>query len=165
MFFAAASLFVVLNIPMFRFERAMRSANGRGIVALELAGSASSAKVLVDGWGEGGRRAARWSLCLDFPYLVSYTAWLVCALRHVADSSGSSQRGRWVRALVPAAVAAGGCDAVEGIALLVYLRGGAPSAPSVARRAALVKFTLLGVVLATLASSPRQLRRGLLPAA
>jgi hypothetical protein len=62
------------------------------------------------------------------------------------------------------ALAAGGCDAVEGVALLTYLRGGAPAAPLVARRAAQAKFALLAVVLATLAASPRDLRRGLLPA-
>ncbi|OHV44985.1 hypothetical protein CC117_09830 [Parafrankia colletiae] len=162
-FLGAMSVFVALNIPMIRFERVMRSANDRGIVALELAGSPTSADVLLNGWGEAGRRAAHRSLCLDFLYLTSYTASQVCALRRVAAVRGPSRGGRWARTLVPVALAAGGCDAVEGVALLTYLHGGAPAAPLVARRAAQIKFALLAVVLANLASSPRELRRGLLP--
>lgn len=158
---AATSLFVALNAPMLRFDRIMRAANGHGIVALELAGSAAAAQTLLDGWGPAGRRAARRSLLLDFPYTASYTASLVSGLRCTAAGAGSCGRGRWTRALVPATVIAGGCDAIEGLALLAFLRTGAPSAPAVARAAASVKFALLGIALATVVSSPGQLWRGL----
>jgi hypothetical protein len=158
---AVTSLFVVLNVPMLRYERIMRSACGRGIVALELAGSPSSANALLAAWGQPGRQAARRSLRLDFPYAAVYTASLVLVLRAAARGYGSTPRGRWVRSVIPAALVAGGCDAVENVALLIYLRRGSPAAPRVARLAALTKFTLLAIVLANVAVSARQLRRGL----
>ncbi|MCM3923279.1 hypothetical protein ND748_16625 [Frankia sp. AiPs1] len=56
---AITSLFAVLHVPMFRYERITRSACGRGIVALEVAGSPSSADALLDAWGQPGQQAAR----------------------------------------------------------------------------------------------------------
>ena len=142
----------------------MRSRNGHGVVALELAGDVSVAAGLLASWEADGRRAVRRSLWLDFPYLVTYTTATVVALRRTAAGCGPSRRGGWMRALVPAAVVAGACDAVENTALLTYLhRGGSVTVP-VARGAASAKFCLLGTALVSLAVSPRQFWRGIRPA-
>ena len=57
---------------MLVLERRMRSTGGPGIFGFELAGSPERAQQILEAWGPDGKSAARVSLLLDYPYLVSY---------------------------------------------------------------------------------------------
>lgn len=135
---AAAVSFLGYTAVMLVLERRMRRSGGPGIVAFELAGSASRAEGIMTRWGSSGQRAARLSLWLDFGYMATYgvlTALLVDRAR----------RRRGHPAGLPAAVlVAVAGDAVEGVSLLRVLRGTRIGVH--ARRAqiaALIKFAVL----------------------
>ena len=135
---AAAVSFLGYTAVMLVLERRMRRSGGPGIIAFELAGSASRAEDIMTRWGGDGRRAARLSLWLDFGYMATYgvlTALLVDRAR----------RRRGHPAGVPAAVlVAVAGDAAEGLSLLRVLRGKRIGLH--ARRAqiaALIKFAVL----------------------
>jgi hypothetical protein len=121
----------------------MQAAGGTGIIPFELAGPERSPQIL-RAWGPDGRRAARASLLLDFPYLVSYTTLnvrLTGRARDVFESKGDDR----LRGLAPVVkalqVTAGACDAIENAALLgVVARDGDARLASVARAAASAKF-------------------------
>lgn len=51
---------------MLLLERRMHRTGGPGIIPFELAGSGAAAEAIMEQWGDEGRRAARWSLILDF---------------------------------------------------------------------------------------------------
>lgn len=116
----------------------MRRSGGPGIVAFELAGSAVRAQRIMNTWGDGGRRAARRSLQLDFGYMATYgalTALLVDHARTRLDHPAAVCLG-----VVPAVAA----DALEGVALLNVLAGDDIEVNvRRARGAALVKFAVL----------------------
>jgi hypothetical protein len=120
----------------------MRAAGGTGIIPFELAGPERSARTL-QRWGPEGRRAARASLILDFPYLVAYTTLGVRLTRRARDVLGArSKRLGWLgRAVAGIQIAAGACDAIENAALLgVVARDGDPKLASLARTSARAKF-------------------------
>ncbi|WP_375485880.1 hypothetical protein [uncultured Mycobacterium sp.] len=143
----AATGFVCYSALMLVLERRMRRTGGPGIIPFELAGNAQRADRIMSTWGENGRRAARWSLWLDFGYMLSYgalTALLVDGARRRRGHSAA------LPVLVVPAVAA---DAVEGVSLLNVLSNSAVAANARrAKAAALVKFgvllSALGYVLA-----------------
>jgi hypothetical protein len=89
-------------------ERRMRRSGGPRIIPFELAGNATRAQHIMARWGDDGQRAARWSLWLDFGYMLTYgtlTALLVDRVRR--------RRGHPFAlplAVVPAVVA----NAIEG---------------------------------------------------
>lgn len=133
------------------------------IVSLELAGSASRAKAIVDAWSrEGLLGAARRNVFLDFPFLVAYSTLLALAVVLVergATSSGfiSTDAGEVGIAFVLAAFAAGVCDAVENGALLGMLSKDAEITQVRARVAtgfAVAKFALVVVALGWIVSTP-----------
>jgi hypothetical protein len=133
---------------MVALERQMQRTGGRGIIALELAGNAVRAERIMASWGAAGQRAARWSLWLDFGYMLSYGA--VSAL--LLDRA----RRYWghpavvVLAAAPPVIA----DAIEGVALLAVLRRHDIGANARrARMAAKVKFALLAAALGYVATS------------
>ncbi len=130
--FGAAT--AALLVPLAVLDRRMQRAGGPGIIPFELVGTPERAAAVMDAWGEEGRRAARLSLLLDFPFLAAYSGFNVA----LAQALGSS---RWAAV----AVGAGACDAVENAALLGVLHGrGAGRLPAVARAFAVAKFGLLG---------------------
>ena len=134
---------VVLGVPLAILDRRMRAAGGPGIIPFELARPDRSDEIL-RAWGDGGQRAARTSLLLDFPYLVAYTT-LHVRLTDRAGEGLTADGDGVLRAMAPVVkgvqVAAGLCDAVENAALLgVVRRGGDAKLASVARTAALAKF-------------------------
>lgn len=135
---AATVSFLGYTAVMLVLENRMRRSGGPGIIAFELAGSASRAEDIMTRWGSDGQRAARLSLWLDFGYMATYgvlTALLVERAR----------RRRGHPAGLPAAVlVAVAGDAVEGVSLLRVLRG--THVGMHARRAqvaALIKFAVL----------------------
>ncbi len=100
---------------MVLLERKMHRTGGPGIIPFELAGSGEAAEAIMERWGEDGRRAARWSLLLDFGYMLNYGVLTGLLLDRTAQRNGHP---RAVSSLVAAAVAS---DAVEGVSLLCVL--------------------------------------------
>ncbi|OBI46840.1 hypothetical protein [Mycobacterium colombiense] len=135
---ASAVAFLGYTAVMLVLERRMRRSGGPGIIAFELAGSASRAEDIMTRWGSDGRRAARLSLWLDFGYMATYgvlTALLVERARR--------RRGHPPGLPAAVLVAVAG-DAAEGVSLLRVLRGKRIGVH--ARRAqvaALIKFAVL----------------------
>ncbi len=124
---------VALLVPLAVLDRRMQRAGGPGIIPFEPVGTPERAAAVMGAWGEEGRRAARLSLLLDFPFLVAYSGFNVALARSLRSSG-------WV----VVAVCAGACDAFENAALLGVLDGrGAGRLPAVARAFALAKFGLL----------------------
>jgi hypothetical protein len=137
---------VGLLIPMISLERRMKRTGGPGIIRFELAGTDERADQILAAWGPDGKAAARISLLLDYPYLVTY-AGLQAALCEVA---GETLRGRGHARLAEAGrtisllqCTAGMFDAIENAALLGVLAGRRGRWPAVARCAAWVKFAML----------------------
>lgn len=66
-----AAATVGLLLPLAVLDRRMQVTGGTGIIPFELAGPERSTEI-VRVWGAEGRRGARASLLLDFPFLVAY---------------------------------------------------------------------------------------------
>src|SRR3954447_6954291 len=64
---------ILLLIPLSACERRMRRTGGPGIIPFELAGTPERSRRIMETWGRSGQRAARSSLILDYPYLVTYS--------------------------------------------------------------------------------------------
>lgn len=139
----SAAAFLAYNAVMLPIERGMRKTGGPGIIAFELAGSASRAEEILTAWGAEGRRWARWSLWLDFGYMLTYGTLVGLLINAVRGRRGDTAALR----LLPIGAVAG--DAIEGVALLKVLDGVDRDANARrARSAALTKFALLAVALA-----------------
>lgn len=124
-------------------ERGMRKTGGPGIIGFELAGNAERVQEIVAVWGADGRRWARWSLWLDFGYMLTYGTWALLLIERVRTRNGHPILLR----LLPVGAVAG--DAIEGVALLKALDGvDVDTNARRARSAALTKFILLAVGLA-----------------
>jgi hypothetical protein len=134
----------VLFVPLAALDMRMQRAGGPGNIAFELAGTPQRARSIMGRWGEEGRRAARASLLLDYPFLVSYTGFGLAATAIAAEELPAP-----LAALAPAVAAgqvvAAACDAAENTALLGVLAGREESLAPVARGFARAKFALLGV--------------------
>jgi hypothetical protein len=135
-----------LWMPMLELERRMNRAGGLGIVAFEFAGTPERAEKMMGRWGPEGQSAARLSLLLDYPFLVTYTGLQVAGCALASDAlrrSGASTLADAGRVIGPAQIAAGAFDATENTALLGILAGRRGRWPAVARAAASAKFALL----------------------
>jgi hypothetical protein len=126
----------------------MMRTGGPGIIPFELAGTAELSRRIMDKWGPDGRSAARASLLLDYPFLVSYSG-LQLAVRsaasdalHRRDAKVLAGAGRIIGGLQ---LAAGASDAAENTALLGILSGRMGRLPALARAFARAKFALLTV--------------------
>ncbi len=128
---------VALLLPLLEMERRMRKAGGPGIIAFELAGTPERAKKIMRKWGAEGQAAARVSLILDYPFLVTYSG-----LQFIGCKAAG---GRAAKVIAPAQIAAGAFDAIENTALLGVLAGRDDRLPALARACALAKFALLTV--------------------
>jgi hypothetical protein len=137
---------VVLLAVLVSLDGRMRAAGGPGIVGFELAGSLARSRDIVESWGVPGVRAARLSLVLDYPYLISYGAFLALAAAAIRDLTRRQGRRRLAaagRVIVFFPVVAAGCDAIENVGLLLALDGrGGAAAPALAAGFAGVKFVL-----------------------
>jgi pimeloyl-ACP methyl ester carboxylesterase len=162
---AAAVLFAVLAA----LDGLLWDEGGPGIVGFELAGFDGSSDRIVAEWGEDGRAAARWSLALDYLYLVVYGAFWAVASAGVRDAA---RRRGWARferlgaLAVRAAIAAAVLDALENACLLVALEtdGGrvAAFAGAVFATGKFIALTVaVGFVLVALVRMAHARRRGL----
>ena len=155
---------MLLLAPLVVLDRRMMRAGGPGIIPFELAGSPERSRRIMEKWGPEGRSAARMSLLLDYPFLVTYSGLQFAACGAASDSlrrGGATALADAGRVIAPAQFAAGAFDAVENTALLGVLAGRSDRLPAVARAAARVKFTLLklGWAYAALGLAGRLLRR------
>jgi hypothetical protein len=140
---AAAVGFTVYTLVMLIFERRMRRTGGPGIIAFELAGNATRAGQIMNSWGHVGQRAARWSLRLDFGYMLTYGTLTALLIDRTRRHHGHAP------ALPLLVVPAVGADAIEGLSLLNVLHGNSIAINARrARIAALVKFAILAAALA-----------------
>lgn len=125
---------------MLVLERGMRKTGGPGIIPFELAGNAERVQEILTAWGSEGRRWARWSLWLDFGYMLTYGTLALLLIERARSRHGHPIALR----LLPIGAVAG--DAIEGVALLKALDGvGVDTNARLARSAALAKFALLAV--------------------
>lgn len=150
----AAASFAGYSVIMLLLERPMRRSGGAGIVAFELAGDVARANQVMTDWGYEGRRAARWSLWLDFGYMLSYGTLTALLLDRARRERGHPSLLPLL--VVPAVVA----DAVEGVSLLNVLSGkDIGDNAHRARCAAITKFGILFALLGYLVR-PRYASRG-----
>jgi len=140
---ATLAMFAVLVVLDVR----MRDAGGPGIVTFEFAGSEEEAGEILADWGEDGKDAARWSLWLDYPYLVLYGAFFalaIAALRDFAAREGWRRTARVGTVLVAFPIAAAAFDAIENVGLLLALgEHGGDAAPRIGAIFATAKFALI----------------------
>jgi hypothetical protein len=139
---------VVLLVPLLALERRMMRTGGPGIIPFELAGTPARSRRIMDTWGSDGRSAARLSLLLDYPYLVTYSGLQLAAC--TAASNALRRRGAATladagRSIGLMQIAAGAFDAAENTALLGILAGRDGKLPALARAFATAKFGLLAV--------------------
>lgn len=124
----------------------MLRTGGHGIIAFELAGTPERSREIMDTWGPEGRAAARLSLLLDYPFLLSYCGIQVagCAAASDAlrarDAKALATAGRLIGAVQ---IAAGAFDVAENTALLGILAGRTGRLSAVARACAQAKFVVL----------------------
>jgi hypothetical protein len=139
---------IALLVPMLSLHRRMKRTGGPGIIPFELAGTPERALDILEHWGPDGRAAARQSLLLDYPYLVTYSI-LQAALCDAASDAlrerGAAKLADAGRLVRIAQWAAGAFDAAENTALLAVLAGRNGRLPALARTCASVKFALLGL--------------------
>lgn len=145
----SAAVCAAYTAGMLFVERGMRRGGGPGILAFELAGSATRAESILSAWGAPGRRAARLSLWLDFGYMLSYGTLTTLLIELVRRRRGDPIALR----LLPIGAVAG--DVVEGVALFKVLDGvDVEGNARRARFAALSKFALLGLALGYVGARP-----------
>ena len=135
-----------LTAEMLLLEWGMLRTGGPGIIPFEFAGTPERANRIIVRWGVDGRRFARRSLLMDYPYLANYSALHALACTTAADSL--RDRGHQKRAALGPAVAwgqlaAGGFDMIENAALLAVLAGHHRIPARIAQASATVKFALL----------------------
>jgi hypothetical protein len=140
---------IALLVPLLALERRMRRTGGPGIIPFELAGTPERSQRIMERWGPDGRAAARLSLLLDYPYLVTYSGLQLAGCG--AASEALRRRGAGAladagRVIGPSQLAAGAFDAAENTTLLAILGGrGDGRLPAFARTFARAKFGLLYV--------------------
>jgi len=139
---------ILLLVPLLALERRMKRAGGPGIIPFELAGTPERSRRIMDRWGSDGRSAARLSLVLDYPYLVTYSGLQLGASRAASNAlrrRGATRLAEAGRVIGAAQLAAGAFDAAENTALLGVLAGRDGRLPALARACARAKFALLGL--------------------
>lgn len=138
---------VVFNIVLVVLDRKMQDAGGPSILGFEFAGSEQQAAQIMAEWGADGRDYARWSLWVDFGFMLSYGSFFALAALATRDFA----RERGLAALAAAGVFAPLCaasaavfDAAENTFLLLTLGGhGGSFGPPIATACASVKFLLI----------------------
>jgi hypothetical protein len=124
----------------------MTRTGGPGIIPFELAGTPERSRRMMEKWGWEGQSAARLSLLLDYPYLVTYSGLQLAGCGAASDAlrrRGATALADAGRLIGLAQLAAGACDAAENTALLGILAGRDGRLPALARGFARAKFGLL----------------------
>jgi len=127
-------------------EQIMQS-RGHGIVAYELAFSATQAEAILAAWGVEGQSAARASLLMDFAFMPSY-ALLFAGITLLIARGLQGTVGRIGSWLACGSIAAALFDALENVMLLSILNSANPVPalqPFAAGVSASIKFFLLSL--------------------
>ena len=144
---ALGAVTVAFNVALTVLDRKLIAAGGPSIVGYELAGSAERAARFAAEWGEDGRNYARWSLWLDFGFMLSYGAFFTLASLATRDFARASGLRRLAAVGAFAAVAAASAavfDFGENVFLLLTFGGhGGSLGPAIAAACASVKFALI----------------------
>ncbi len=138
---------VAFDVVLVVLDRKMTDAGGPSILGFEFAGSEQRAAQIMAEWGASGHDYARWSLWIDFGFMLSYGSFFTLAALATRDFA----REHGLRALAAAGIVAPFCaafaavfDAGENVFLLLTLGGhGGSFAPAVATTFASVKFLLI----------------------
>jgi hypothetical protein len=139
---------ILLLIPLSACERRMRRTGGPGIIPFELAGTPERSRKIIETWGPSGQAAARVSLLLDYPFLLTYSGLQLDGCRSASRRlrrAGATALADAGRVIAPLQLAAGAFDAAENTTLLAILAGRDGRLPGLARFFASVKFALLGL--------------------
>lgn len=148
---ASALLFLILTF----IDQRIKESGGPGIVAFEVAGTASRAAEILREWGDSGRSAARISIFLDFPFLVAYAIFFSAACTEMgrrlrvraADGGAIGRIARHLATPAPwlgwAFFAAAFFDVIENLVMLRVLENRLTWA-STAQIAASPKFAIFG---------------------
>lgn len=148
----SVALVGAIGLVMFGPNRALQR-RGATIVAFELARDEFETERILERWGSRGKRAAFWSLVIDYLWIVPYVfaTGLTCLyLQDLASAKGWVLVARAGTYFAWAALGAGVFDVAENTVLLIQLRANKPSKKGawIARHCALIKFTLIGFALA-----------------
>lgn len=148
---ARRGVFLALSVGVIALSIALTSIGAplitdpapRGIVSLELAGSAATAERMLASWSAPLRERAMLSLGLDYLYLLVYPAWFSLACVLIARRA-TAWHGRLGRALAWLVLPTGVLDAVENLALIrIVLDGPSDGWAALAFWCAAPKFGLL----------------------
>lgn len=138
---------VVFDVVILILDQKMKDAGGPSILGFEFASNEQRAAQIMAEWGNSGRHYARWSLWIDFGFMLSYGAFFTLAAvatRDFARDNGLRQLAT-VGIVAPFAAAfAAIFDAGENVFLLLTLGGhGGSFGPSIAAICASLKFLLI----------------------
>lgn len=122
-----------------------------GILSFEFAGDLSTAKIMVDSWGDQGRIYAGLNLGLDYLFLLVYSLTLFSGSTLLAAriKLKSERVGRIGFAIAMGCLVAGGLDAIENYALIkILIEEGNDFYAGLAQWCAIPKFVLvvLGII-------------------
>jgi hypothetical protein len=165
---------VAFDVALLILDRKMQAAGGPSILGFEFAGSEQKAAQVMAEWGGEGRNYARWSLWIDFGFLLSYGSFFTLASLATRDYAREGGLRRLAAAGGVAAIAAAAAamlDAGENVFLLLAIGGhGGSYAPPIAMSCASIKFLLIAFAIVYVSSgqairlfrwlrTDRQLRR------
>lgn len=142
---------VLFYVALVLLDRGLQDTGGPSIVGLEFAESLGRVEEIAAEWGSHGVYLARWSLWIDFGFMLSYGAFLTLAALSIRDFA----RERDLVALAAAglvapyfAVAAPLLDAAENITWLFLFGGhGGDLAAGFATACASLKFFCVGLAI------------------
>ncbi len=142
---------VVFGIALAVLDRKMQDAGGPSIVGFEFAGSRQQAARVMAEWGASGRDYARWSLWVDFGFILSFGSFFTLAALATRDFA----RENGLRALAAIGAVAPFCaasaalfDASEDVFLLLTLGGhGGSFGPPIATAFAAAKSLLITIAI------------------
>ncbi len=132
-------------------DQKMKDAGGPSILGFEFAGSKQHAAEIMAEGGASGRDYARWSLWIDYGFMLSYGAFFALASVATREFARANDLRRLAAVGIVApfcAAAAAGFDAVENVFLLLTLGGhGGSFGPPIATACASLKFLLITIAI------------------
>jgi hypothetical protein len=138
---------VAFDIAILLLDQKMKDAGGPSILGFEFAGSQQQAAKITAEWGASGRDYARWSLWIDFGFMLSYGTFFTLAAIATRDFARENglRRLAVVGIVAPfTAASAAIFDAAENVFLLLTLGGhGGSFGPPIAAICASLKFLLI----------------------
>jgi hypothetical protein len=142
---------VAFDIALVILDQKMKEAGGPSILGFEFAGSEQQAAKIMAEWGDSGRDYARWSLWIDFGFMLSYGAFFTLAALATRDFAGENglRRLAAVGVLAPLCAATAPIfDLTENVFLLLTLGGhGGSFGPPIATACASLKFLLIAIAI------------------